>query len=213
MSYEVESKTLPGGHRVAVVYDEHPESPREWDNLGTVVLVDRCRYNFGDEQADQDELRRIGLDEELLKLPIYLYDHSGITINTSGFSCPWDSGMVGMIYMTKQTAIENWGKKILTKAVRDKAYACLRAEIECLDQYLTGQVYAYRVYDPEGKELDSCYGFFGPSEDCLEEGLAVAEYHEQEAEKNKRAAWRAALHEARQVRYWAARDIQTTATI
>ena len=62
MSYEVESKTLPGGHRVAVVYDEHPESPREWDNLGTVVLVDRCRYNFGDEQADQDEVLFGALD-------------------------------------------------------------------------------------------------------------------------------------------------------
>ena len=28
-------------------------------------------------------------------LPLYLFDHSGITMNTSGFSCPWDSGQVG----------------------------------------------------------------------------------------------------------------------
>ena len=27
-------------------------------------------------------------------LPLYLYDHSGITMNTCGFSCPWDSGQV-----------------------------------------------------------------------------------------------------------------------
>lgn len=31
-------------------------------------------------------------------LPLYLYDHSGITMNTCGFSCPWDSGQVGWIY-------------------------------------------------------------------------------------------------------------------
>ena len=31
-------------------------------------------------------------------LSLYLYDHSGITMNTTGFSCPWDSGQVGWIY-------------------------------------------------------------------------------------------------------------------
>ena len=34
-------------------------------------------------------------------LPLYLYDHSGITMNTCGFSCPWDSGQVGWIYADK----------------------------------------------------------------------------------------------------------------
>ena len=26
--------------------------------------------------------------------PLYLYDHGGITMNTTGFSCSWDSGQV-----------------------------------------------------------------------------------------------------------------------
>lgn len=199
MSYEVENETLPSGFRAVVELDSYPESPRDWDNLGKVVLVDSCRYTFGDEVASHEELREIGLDDNLLKLPIYLYDHSGITINTSGFSCPWDSGMVGMIYMTKQTAIENWGKKILTKQVRDKAYACLRAEIECLDQYITGSVYGYRVYDPQGEELDSCWGFYGSAADCLNEGKSVAQYHEEQAAK-----------ERAEVAYWQTRDIETT---
>ena len=198
MSYQVENETLPSGFRVVVELDSYPESPRDWDNLGKVVLVDRCRYTFGDEVASNEELREIGLDDELLKLPIYLYDHSGITINTSGFSCPWDSGMVGMIYMTKQTAIENWGKKILTKQVRDKAYACLRAEIECLDQYITGSVYGYRVFDPQGDELDSCWGFYGAAADCLNEGKSVAQHYEKQAQK-----------ERAEVAYWQTRDIET----
>ena len=200
MSYEVESKTLPGGHRVAVVYDPSPYNPRkEWDNLGTVVLVDRCRYTFGDESADYDELRDLYNDPDHIALPVFMYDHSGITINTTGFSCPWDSGQVGVIYMTKAKAIENWGKKILTKAVRQKAIDCLKSEIETLDQYLTGQVYGFRVFDPEGEELDSCWGFFGESDYCLSEGVAVAEYHEEQARK-----------EASEVAYWQSRDIATT---
>ena len=36
-------------------------------------------------------------------LPLYLYDHSGITISTGPFSCPWDSGQVGWIYAPKDT--------------------------------------------------------------------------------------------------------------
>lgn len=36
-------------------------------------------------------------------LPLYLYDHSGITISTVPFSCPWDSGQVGWIYAPKDT--------------------------------------------------------------------------------------------------------------
>ena len=107
MSYEVESKTLPGGHRVAVEYDPDPYNPRkEFDYLGTVVLVDRCRYNFGDEAASVEELREIYEDPANIALPVFMYDHSGITINTTGFSCRWDSGQVGIIYMTKAKAAE-----------------------------------------------------------------------------------------------------------
>jgi hypothetical protein len=44
----------------------------------------------------------------LVILPLYLYDHGGITISCSPFSCPWDSGQVGWIYadydMIKNTA-------------------------------------------------------------------------------------------------------------
>jgi hypothetical protein len=37
---------------------------------------------------------------------LYLYDHSGITISTSPFSCGWDSGQVGFIYLTRQKCEE-----------------------------------------------------------------------------------------------------------
>ena len=38
-------------------------------------------------------------------LPLYLYDHSGLSMNTSGFSCPWDSGQVGWIYCNNEKAL------------------------------------------------------------------------------------------------------------
>lgn len=172
-----------------VEQDDSSESPRKWDNLGTMVCWHR-RYNLGDEHNysspsdflqefacelfgyedvdwiqdkakeymsnfkvtkgdDSFEIYEKGelyddgyeneddcynelanvrgqfIDEiyenmsnnELLEiieqkaviLPLYLYDHSGITMNTCGFTCKWDSGQVGWIYCTKERFLKETG--------------------------------------------------------------------------------------------------------
>jgi hypothetical protein len=176
MSAEVLSHTLPDGGRVAVEYDTDPESPRSWDNLGTLALLDRCRYCFGDEALPRAEVLALLRRPDLIALPVYIYDHSGITINTTGFSCPWDSGMVGVIYVSRDAVRREWNKRAISPKLLDQVRKSLRGEIAVLDQYLTGQVYGFRVYDPEGEEVDSCWGFYGEPEECLAEGLAVAEH-------------------------------------
>jgi hypothetical protein len=131
------------------------------------------------------------LEAKVIMLPLYLYDHSGITMNVGGFSCNWDSGMVGFIYCTKEKAVEEWGNKVCTKSVREKAIKCLKGEVEVYDQYLTGDVWGFEAtvfkyhdgvdpdeagYDEDyADELgeDSCWGFFG-SDYCLEEGKSNA---------------------------------------
>ena len=42
-------------------------------------------------------------------LPLYLYDHSGLTMSTNDFGDRWDSGCVGFIYMDKDTAMREIG--------------------------------------------------------------------------------------------------------
>lgn len=52
----------------------------------------------------------IGLCEDKVAiLPLYLYDHSGLTMSTSDFGDRWDSGCVGFIYMDKATAMKEIG--------------------------------------------------------------------------------------------------------
>ena len=155
--YIYESKTLDNGYTVKVVQDTYPESPRKWCNAGTVALVDRSRYNFGDERLTHDEIHAITNDPSMIVLPVYMYDHSGITINTTGFSCRWDSGQVGIIYISRKDAIKEWGKTICTASVVQKAREYLKGEIETLDQYITGSVYGFVVCDPDGEETDSCW--------------------------------------------------------
>lgn len=167
-------KKLDNGYAVKVVQDTDPESPREGDNVGTVAILDRCRHHFGDKHLSHKELDRIAKDKSNIVLPVYIYDHSGITISTTGFSCPWDSGQVGIIYISRKDAIKEWGKTICTASVVRKARERLALEIETLDQYITGDVYGYVVEDPQGEETDSCWGFYGEVEYCLEAGIDVA---------------------------------------
>ena len=93
-------------------------------------------------------------------MPLYLYDHSGLTISTSGFSCPWDSGQVGYIYITDADIRKEYGVKRISKQLRERVTQYLVNEVETYDKFLTGQVYCYTIENPEGEEIDSCWGFF-----------------------------------------------------
>lgn len=126
------------------------------------------------------------LDKHYVMLTLFLYDHSGITMRTSPFSCPWDSGPVGFIYASYETIRKEFGVKRVTKAVRENAERLLRSEVETYDQYLTGDVWGYRILEinPESpddqdtfEQIDSCWGFFG-SEYCKEQAEEQVEWWE-----------------------------------
>lgn len=94
-------------------------------------------------------------------LPLYLYDHSGITISCSRFSCPWDSGQVGWIYISYEDIRKEYNWKKLTKERKDKIISYLEGEVETYDQYLTGDVYGFKIKDSEDNEIESYWGFYG----------------------------------------------------
>jgi len=169
-----------------IEYDQEPCNPRtEWDNLGTIVYAHR-RSNLGDIDATEDypdansweDIER-AIEREngpCVILPVYCYEHGGITIRTGPFNCPWDSGRVGAIYVPRTKILRLWGKKRLTKALRAKAREVLEGEIKTFAQFLEGEVYGYVIEDPEGNCIESCWGFYG--RDCCEtaakEALAYA---------------------------------------
>lgn len=168
---------LKDNHVLQIFQDTWGESPREWSNLGTMAIFHK-RYNFGDEidfksddfnsWSEMGEYINKDLDAAVC-IPIYMYDHSGITINCDGFACPWDSGQVGYIYVSKQKLRDQYGVKRISKELIDKAEKALRREVHIMDQYITGDVYGFQVIkrylnnNNEIKEdiLDSCSGFYG----------------------------------------------------
>ena len=205
------------GFKIEIVPDLDPMNPRtEWDNVGTMICFHR-KHNLGDkhEYRHEDYSGWDEMEEQIAKdfgknpliLPLYLYDHSGITISTSPFSCPWDSGQVGFIVCSLKKAKEEWGKKGhlrkgwdgLTsftlnedgthRTLLEAAIQYLEGEVKEYDQYLRGEVYGYRVIDPEDEDenLDSCWGFFGDYEYPLSEARSIIDHHiEREKQERKK---------------------------
>lgn len=162
------------GYDIDIYYDPNAESPRAWDNLGTFYTAHRyyCPEKEFDEHFDFDEVcdeRPGDLRESFLKkyvaLNLYLYDHSGQTISSSPFFCPWDSGWFGIVAVSVENIKKEFGWKVLTHARRRKIEGYLQGDIDTYDNYLRGEVYGYRIIpaDDKDKGLESCWGYYGNS--------------------------------------------------
>jgi len=103
----------------------------------------------------------IKLENPAVILPLYLYDHSVVTISTTPFNNRWDSGQIGFILVSKETALEQFGGKIVTAKLKEKIERQLEGEVETYAQFLEGDVYGFCIEDEDGEQLESCYGFYG----------------------------------------------------
>ena len=144
---------------------DHDDSPREWGNLG-IMACEHPKYNLGDPDVSPSDIPK----DAILVLPLYLYDHSGITMNTTGFSCPWDSGQVGYIYTTKDKLYECYADSVTVDSLdMDRLKKQLVQEVAIYDQFIRGDVYGYSLESDDGEMIDSCTGFYGT--DWVDNGL------------------------------------------
>lgn len=195
------------GYKIVIDYDDSRLNPREeQDNTGTMICF-HGRYKLGDEHSYSDPIALItdltGLDDDdlgqnnpnddlgdgskwrIVWEPLYLYDHGGITMKTTPFSCPWDSGQVGMIYVTYDKIMKDLGVKpettlgsltdkwVPSKEIIEQYEKILKAEVKTYDQYLRGDVYGYAVYAPntdrdddtddlwQDTGEDECWNYYG----------------------------------------------------
>lgn len=171
---------------LAVRYDEEGNA---WEIIDKrddcVVVCEQCPDDLFAPTYQEDLLDNLGTGTlcvllqqsgEVALLPLYLYDHSGITMSTGSFGDPWDSGQVGWIYMTKEIflAETGWGEALWPR----RAIEMMQGAVETYDQYLTGDVYGFTVFENTGTDADpvweetdeSCWGFYGS--DIKENGIA-----------------------------------------
>jgi len=144
------------------------ESPRDWENLGTMVCFHRS-YELGDKHdLSIEEAQSLYDSKDVVALPLFLMDHSGLSMSTSDFGCSWDSGQVGFIYATHDDIKKAFMVDTITDDILEKAKQSLKSEVKVYDQYLCGDVYGFVIKDGRGEVLESCWGFYG-YETCEEE--------------------------------------------
>lgn len=124
-----------------------------------------------DERAVDNALMNV-ISQKYIMLPLFLMDHSGLSMKTTSFHDPWDSGQVGWIYVSKEAALKEFGGDRMTGAIRQKAENLLRGEVEVYDSYLRGECYGFELYK-NGELSDSCWGFMGDLTDVCKD---MAEY-------------------------------------
>jgi len=168
-----------------------PESPRSFENLGTMICW-HSKYRLGDIQMKGRTPNGLGFSDKpwsiprgSVFLPVFLYDHGGISISTSPFSCPWDSGQVGWIYATPEQVRRAFGVKRISQKRREEAEEVLRSEVGVYDNFLTGNVWRFDYDDGGGIDIDSCGGFYGST---LQES-GIKGYLIPEAEHLAEEAW------------------------
>ena len=163
------------GHMIEILTDDNPWNPREESKI-CIFHIAHNHYCFGDENYNDFESIKAAKNEAIrngdIVSPLYMFDHSGITISLSPFSCPWDSGQVGFVQVPRKIMIKEFGTKIFTPKLKKRALKIMEHEVSELDSYIKGEAYGY-VIDEDG---DSCWGYIGDIKYCIEEAKGVIDY-------------------------------------
>ena len=179
---------LPNGNKAKaeLVYDQHATNPRECDNLGTILITPNKSHWIANRDSAVDTSIPFGnspyehwinLRREQLKLkksdiaiayPITKYEHGAISLSL-GYTQGWDYGIVGFIYVTKETLRKEYGVDRITKSI-ERAKNCLQEELDMLTSWLNGKCYGWHIKEyaltddgldwEEVDVLDSCWEYF-----------------------------------------------------
>jgi hypothetical protein len=165
-----------GKYKIEVVQDEMADSPDCWGNEDAFVVYDHRQFYVKREGFDPKEIfehiektGRFFYDGHFI-FPLYAYIHSGVALSVGDHNFPdarWDVSSTGFVLVKRQKGW-TWARK--------KAFKVAESITEEWNQYLSGDVYGYKVTDTEtDEEVESCWGFYGEPETCMTEATGITE--------------------------------------
>jgi hypothetical protein len=141
--------------------------PRDADN-GTKLCLFHRGYNFPNEldarpeTPDKEDLETWGV---LGIWTVYAYEHGAITISLGSggnpYTCPWDSGTLGFIAITKDSWELVMGDEPYTEERGEKM---ARADVDEYDAYLNNY-YKQIIIEQDGEFVEGCGGYSCPNLD------------------------------------------------
>lgn len=176
--------TVPYKNYIIKIYpDELFEAPNKWNDPECFLVGyhrDFCVEKneiITKEQAISIFTGEISEKEILDKYYCFrleAYIHSGVWLAFSEEgNFPdrrWDVSQIGLVLVNKYIQ----GKRAITK---DTAKKYAKDLIDTWNDYLSGNVYGFEITAENGKEVDSCWGFYGDWEkNCLKEAQSVVDH-------------------------------------
>ena len=151
---------------LSIVKDDNAPDPRlEPSRISHMVCV-HPRYRLGDERGliDPVIIKCVEEDKNMLVLPLFLSETNVLHISTVDFQAAFTSSCIGIAYISKETALAKLGAS--NSDWMEKAKAQILTEVKEYDNYLSGNVFGYQLFDADGGIVDACWGFTG---DTLEQ--------------------------------------------
>jgi hypothetical protein len=114
------------------------------------------------------------MENPIVIKPLYMYEHSGITISTKPFGDRWDSGQIGFVFIRKDDVRNEFSIKRCGQNMVERCDVLLEGEVDVYDKYLRGEVYGYEIgkINEDGHEegLERC-GDYLNEEQCIHDGM------------------------------------------
>ena len=197
------------GLRLEIIRDDDASNPEDMTD-SPVYLVhfhrqfERCpkEVPFSNINGFREFIRE-GASEEWAVFLVTAEIHGGVSLSVYSDvrsfdpderrSLGWDTSLVGAVLIQKDP--KYWGDDITDDGFGEHTWeAVAEAHVAEWNQYLSGDVWGYRVIDPDtGDELDSCWGFYGQKH-CIEEATYAADSYA--AARDEKAAALAGLVQA-----------------
>lgn len=174
----IKTRTV-GDLTVSIFYDTDPINPREDYSQLCEILYISSRYTLGDKQVSSSEITDRLADPLYFSLRVNAYIHSGVTVSLSSggqYSDPWDGGCCGIISVKKSDACKEFSHKRWNQHTARLTAERMASEIKEFDYYLQGFCYGFTITDPDDEELDSCWGFLGDMQYCIDAAMDNAAF-------------------------------------
>ena len=158
-----------------IKYNEHAVDPRSCDNTTKMVCFHK-RYDLGDDLGYKsldynswDELKKqLHKDYDIAIIePLYMYDHSGVSLSTTPFGCRWDSFQIGFIFIERKVLYENYNCNRITSRIKMLGKLALENELNTYGSYLNGEVYI--IVDEDGEFAEGDYYGLEEAENRIKE--------------------------------------------
>lgn len=160
MSYTAHTETYKG-LTITITADEYPHSPDDWGNTDAFIVYDHRDFSVERKGFDPETIyKHLANGGKLFDgyhvFPLYAYIHSDVALSlrrsSYPFTCQWDTSLRGFVLVKRQ---KGWSY------TRDKATKIAQALVTEWNDYLSGNVWSFKVTDKNGNTLDSCAGYYG----------------------------------------------------